>query len=68
MTPRGDLLAQPAYNEARDGWTRIVVPLSGDGTWEVVGDEMGTIDSVSIGLDSWGDDPLTVWIDGVGFP
>ncbi|MDB5351642.1 MAG: hypothetical protein JWN86_2889 [Planctomycetota bacterium] len=66
FTPKGDLLAQPAYNEGREGWTRIVVPLKADAAWEVVGDEVETIKSISIGLDSWGNDPLTVWIDGMG--
>ncbi len=65
LTPKGDLLAQPAYNEAREGWTRIVVPLKADPAWDVSGDELDTIKSISIGLDSWGSDPITVWIDGM---
>ena len=39
LEPRQDLLSNPPYNEARDGWTYITVPLQGDELWKREGDE-----------------------------
>jgi PKD domain len=61
----GDLLSSPSYNEARDGWTYIVVPLRGDALWKREGTELTTINSLTIGFDSWGAPPLRIWIDAL---
>ncbi len=65
LTPKKDLLAQPSHNEAREGWTYVAVPLNGDGLWAREGGELRGLKSITLGLDSWGSDPLKVWIDGL---
>jgi len=67
LAPRGDLLSQPPYNEAREGWTYFAVPLAGDAVWERTGSDCETIDYVTIGFDSWGAPPLRIWIDGLAW-
>jgi len=61
----GDLLSSPPYNEARDGWTYMVVPLQGDALWKREGADLATVNSLTLGFDSWGAPPLTIWIDGL---
>jgi len=62
----GDLLSSPPYNEARDGWTYVVVPLQGDSLWKREGtDDIATLNSLTLGFDSWGARPLRIWIDGL---
>jgi parallel beta-helix repeat protein len=63
----GDLLSSPSYNEAREGWTYIVVPLRGDSLWKHDGAELAVVNYLTIGFDSWGAPPLRVWIDGLAF-
>jgi parallel beta-helix repeat protein len=65
LEPRRDLLASPPFNEAREGWTYIAVPLRGDALWKRDGAEIATVDSLAIGFDSWGTPPLRIWIDGL---
>lgn len=65
LEPRRDLLAAPPYNEAREGWIYIVVPLGGDATWKREGSEITRLNALSIGFDSWGAPPLRIWIDGL---
>jgi parallel beta-helix repeat protein len=65
LTPKTDLLAQPPYNEARDGWTYFVVPLKGSSEWQREGDELSSLTAISLGFDSWESSPLTIWIDGL---
>ena len=65
FTAKTDLLAQPPYNEAREGWTYFVVPLSGDDQWKREGTELETANYLTIGFDSWGAPPLRIWIDGL---
>jgi parallel beta-helix repeat protein len=65
LEPRQDLLSNPPYNEARDGWTYIKVPLKGDELWKHEGDEIATVDFLTIGFDSWGTPPLLIWLDGL---
>jgi parallel beta-helix repeat protein len=67
QTPRRDLLSQPPYNEAREGWTYFAVPLSGDATWERSGHDIETANYLTIGFDSWGAPPLRIWIDGLAW-
>jgi parallel beta-helix repeat protein len=61
----GDLLSNPPYNEAREGWNYMVVPLEGDSLWKREGAELTTVNSLTIGFDSWGAPPLRIWIDGL---
>ena len=49
----GDLLSSPPYNEARCGWTYMVVPLRSDSLWKRKGADIATVNSVIIGFDSW---------------
>ncbi|HND50884.1 MAG TPA: hypothetical protein PLV92_00750, partial [Pirellulaceae bacterium] len=65
LTPKGDLLSQPPYNEAREGWTYFSVPLAGDETWQRGGDEITRCNWLSLGFDSWGAPPLRIWLDGL---
>lgn len=65
FTPKIDRLAQPVNNEARRGWTRFEVPLAGGDGWEKTGALPKIAESISLGFDSWGADPLVLWIDGI---
>jgi parallel beta-helix repeat protein len=65
LTAKTDLLAQPPYNEAREGWTYFVVPLAGDEQWKREGVELRTANYLTIGFDSWGAPPLRIWVDGL---
>jgi parallel beta-helix repeat protein len=65
LTPKADLLSQPSYNEAREGWRYFEVPLSGNDQWQREG-EIETLNWLTIGVDSWGYDALQFWIDGLG--
>jgi len=67
LTPKVDLLAQPPYNEAREGWYRFQVPLAGDEMWQRQGAELATINYLTLGFDSWGAPPLHIWVDGLAF-
>jgi hypothetical protein len=65
LTPKGDFLSTPPYNEAREGWYYFAVPLAGDGMWQRDGAVLLTANYLSIGVDSWGAPPLRMWIDGL---
>ena len=65
LEPRDDLLGSAPYNEARDGWTFIAVPLAGDKTWRQEGELIATVNFLTIGFDSWGTPPLKIWLDGL---
>ncbi|RIK75307.1 MAG: hypothetical protein DCC68_21370 [Planctomycetota bacterium] len=67
LAPKKDLLSNPPYIEAREGWTYFAPPLAGDDTWhrEAKG-EVRTVNYLTIGVDSWGAPPLRIWIDGLG--
>ena len=67
FTPTRDFLSAPPCNEARDGWAYFVVPLAGGGEWKRTGGAITTVNSISLGFDSWGAPPLDVWIDGLAF-
>lgn len=66
LTPARDLLSQPPYNEAREGWTYFAIPLTGNGDWKAEGNMPKTLHSLRFGFDSWGAPPLVIWLDGVG--
>lgn len=65
LTPNGDLLSTPPYNEAREGWYYFAVPLAGDKQWKREGATLDTAHWLSIGFDSWGAPPLRIWLDGL---
>lgn len=65
LTPRAEVWNRPGVPEARGGWTRFAVPVAGGDGWDVQGDLAGRIRSLAIGIDSWGADPWTLWIDGL---
>lgn len=65
LTPQHDPLLKLADSEAREGWLRVVVPLGGDKDWKLEGDKIDKIQSISFGFDSWGGDPLRIWLDGL---
>jgi len=67
LTPKTDLLASPPYNEAREGWIYIVVPLAPDVQWKRDGQDTITINYLTIGFDSWGAPPLSIWLDGLAW-
>ena len=65
LTPHGDLLSTPPYNEAREGWYYFAVPLAGDSQWRREGAAIDTVNWLAIGFDSWGAPPLRIWLDGL---
>jgi hypothetical protein len=63
-----NLLNEVPCNEARHTWMRIEVPLSGGEGWErtVSGQaDLHHIAGLGLALDSWGNDPFTIWLDGL---
>ena len=65
-----NLLVQPPCNEARWTWMYVRAPLRGDADWtaEAKGDfRLNRVDAVGVSIDSWGNDPFTVWVDGLSF-
>ncbi|MCC7398946.1 MAG: right-handed parallel beta-helix repeat-containing protein [Planctomycetes bacterium] len=67
LRPERDLLSQPVANETRDGWNRFAVPLQGGQGWVREGEALTQVQWITLGFDSWGAPPLTIWIDGLGF-
>lgn len=67
LTPKKDLLNQPSFNEAREGWKYFEIPLAGDNQWQREGTAVKTLHHLTIGVDSWDAQPLELWIDGLAF-
>ena len=67
LTPTVDLMSQRPNNEEREGWTDFTVPLAGDQQWKLQGSVPRSLESLTIGFDSWGAPPLRIWIDGLSF-
>jgi len=65
LTPQGDFLSAPPYNEAREGWTCFTVPLAGNDDWKASETPVRALRELHFGFDSWGAPPLTIWLDGV---
>ena len=64
----GNLLNDPPFSEARWRWMPVSIPIAGDASWQrtAAGQvQLDRIDAISIGLDSWGGDPFTIWLDGL---
>jgi hypothetical protein len=63
-----NLLNDPPYSEARWLWAPFAIPLAGDDKWqrkETGNISLECIDALSISVDSWGEEPFTVWLDGL---
>ena len=63
-----NLLNDPPFSEARWRWMPVSLPLEGDASWQRTATgqvQIERIDAISIGLDSFGGDPFTVWLDGL---
>ena len=61
-------LNDPPFSEARWLWMPVRIPLSGDTNWQAATTgqfALERVDALSVGLDSWGGDPFTIWIDGL---
>lgn len=67
FVPARDLLQSPQCSEARDGWNRFSVPLAGGELWKREGAAIWRVNWITLGFDSWGAPPLSIWIDGLGF-
>ncbi|MBS0262664.1 MAG: right-handed parallel beta-helix repeat-containing protein [Planctomycetes bacterium] len=65
LTPQGDFLSSPPFNEAREGWYYFEVPLAGSAKWKREGADLETVNWLTIGFDSWGAPPLQIWLDGL---
>lgn len=67
IKPKTNLLSS-GESESRWSWRRVEVPLDGGPGWTVetaTAFEMKAVRAVGIGLDSWGNAPFTVRIDGL---
>lgn len=60
-----DFMRELEYNEAREGWRRLEIPLQSDERWKVDGEVPKTITAITLSFDSWGAPPLKLWIDGL---
>ena len=63
-----NLFSDLPFSEARWNWMPVEVPLSGNANW--TRKDSGAIDlrhisALGIALDSWGNDPFTIWLDGL---
>lgn len=65
LTPTHDPLIKFVDSESREGWLRVVVPLDGDRNWKIEGDRITQLHSISLGFDSWGGNPIHIWLDGM---
>lgn len=65
LTPKRDLFTDNKYNEARDGWRYFEIPLAANADWDRVGEDVSTVNYLTIGVDSWDSQPLQLWIDGL---
>jgi parallel beta-helix repeat protein len=65
LTPQAEVLNAPAYNEARDGWRYVAVPLAGDRVWKREGEDLAVANYLTIGFDTWEAPPLRIWLDGL---
>lgn len=63
-----NLLSDLPFSEARWTWMPVQAPLSGSSEWSR--EDSGKIDlrhisGIGIALDSWGNEPFTIWLDGL---
>ena len=63
-----NVLNDPPFSEARWTWLPVSIPLAGDAQWQRTMQgrvALERIDAISLALDSWGNDPFTIWLDGL---
>ena len=61
-----NLYSDLPFSEARWTWMPVEVPLRADPGWAVSGKiDLRHVRGLGIALDSWGNDPFTIWIDGL---
>ena len=60
-----DLMRESPYSESREGWRLWEIPLSGNESWEGIGELPTRVDQVSLAFDSWGAPTLRFWLDGL---
>ena len=63
-----NLLSDLPFSEARWAWMQVQAPLSGSSEWSR--EDSGKVDlrhisGIGIALDSWGNEPFTIWLDGL---
>ena len=63
-----NLFGDLPFSEARWTWMPVEIPLAGSADW--TRKDSGNVDlrhvtAVGLALDSWGNDPFTIWIDGL---
>ena len=64
----GNLFTDLPLSEARWTWMWVSVPLLAESSWTRTVQGSGDLHhlrGVGIALDSWGNDPFTVWLDGL---
>ena len=67
LTPTVDLMSQRPNSEEREGWSYFTVPLAGSDLWKREGADLGSLNYLTLGFDSWGAPPLRIWIDGLAW-
>jgi parallel beta-helix repeat protein len=56
------------WSEARFTWLRVDMPLEGGELWAREGNgDLSGVNAVSVGLDSNGYEPVSIWLDGLTF-
>jgi hypothetical protein len=48
-------------------WSYVDAPAHGDEVWRRSGDDISTVNWIAVGVRSHGREPLTLWLDGLGF-
>jgi len=63
-----NLFGDLPFSEARWTWMPVEIPLAGGADWTRKDDgkiDLSHVRGIGIGLDSWGGDPFTIWLDGL---
>lgn len=64
-----NLLGQAGESEYRWLWQRLEIPLTVGKGWEAKDEgafDLGRVTAIGLSVDSWGADPFTLWLDGLG--
>lgn len=64
LTPKADLLGTPSSLPLKGGWRLVAAPLHDDPLWHRQG-AADVANWLTLGFDSYGKEPFTVWIDGL---
>ncbi len=68
IKPKGRNLLSGGESEARWLWQRLRIPLTATNGWEIADEGKFTpnqVKAIGIGMDSFGGDPFTLWLDGL---